>query len=48
MHRNMDTGNGDDVQFNPARTYPFGLAVFDNAGGVKHAVSQEVLFLEFK
>lgn len=48
IHRNMDTGNSDDVQFNPARTYPFGLSVFDNAGGFKHAISQEVLFLKFK
>ncbi|MBC8280579.1 MAG: hypothetical protein H8E48_07330 [Chloroflexi bacterium] len=48
MHRKMDTDNNDDVQFNPARTYPFGVAVFDNAGGFKHAVSPEVLFLEFK
>lgn len=48
MHRKMDTGNNDDVQFNPARTYQFGAAIFDNAGGFKHAVSQDVIFLEFK
>ncbi|NQW23208.1 MAG: hypothetical protein HQ475_07180 [SAR202 cluster bacterium] len=48
MHRKLDTGNNDDVQFNPARSYPFGVAVFDNAGGFKHAISQEALFLKFK
>lgn len=47
MHRALDTGNNDDVEFNTARDYPFGLSVFDNAGGFKHAVSQEVLFLQF-
>lgn len=48
LHRKLNTGNDDDVQFNTARTYPFGLSVFDNAGGANHAVSQDVLWLKFK
>lgn len=48
LNRALNTGNEDDVQFNPARTYPFGLAIFDNAGGVQHTVSQDPLTLKFK
>lgn len=48
LHRSLNTGHDDDVQFNTARTYPFGLAVFDNAGGVTHTVSEDPLTLKFK
>ena len=48
LHRALNTGHEDDVQFNTARTYPFGLAIFDNAGGADHTVSQDPLTLTFK
>jgi uncharacterized protein YbaA (DUF1428 family) len=31
MRRKLNTGYDDDLQFNTRKTYPFGLAVFDNA-----------------
>jgi hypothetical protein len=48
FHRKMDSGHDDDVKFVAGRTYPFGLSVFDNAGGVNHTVSSDVLTLQFK
>jgi len=34
------------VQFDPARRYPFGFAVFDNAA-VRHATPDDALFMVF-
>lgn len=48
IHRKLDTGTDDDVKFIPGKTYPFGLAVFDNIGAVNHTVSQDVYTLKFK
>jgi len=35
--RPLDTGNADDVAFDPTQEYPFGLAIFDNAA-IAHAI----------
>lgn len=48
FHRKLDTGHDDDIKFVPGKVYPFGLSVFDSAGGVHHTVSQDVLKLRFK
>ncbi|MEK7862031.1 MAG: ethylbenzene dehydrogenase-related protein, partial [Chloroflexota bacterium] len=48
FHRKLDTGHSDDVQFVAGKTYPFGLSVFDNTGGVNHTISEDVLTLKFK
>jgi len=32
LARKLNTGNADDVAFDPTKTYPFGLAVYDDAG----------------
>lgn len=32
LSRKLKTGNDDDVAFDPAKTYPFSLAVYDDAG----------------
>lgn len=47
FQRKLDTGHDDDVQFTTGRSYPFGLSVFDNAGGVDHTTSSDVLILKF-
>ncbi|NOY48377.1 MAG: hypothetical protein GXO84_09335 [Chlorobi bacterium] len=36
--RKLDTGNDDDVIFDPVQEYPFGLGVFDNAA-IAHAIT---------
>lgn len=47
MSRKLDTGNEDDVQFNPRKKYPFGVAVFDNSH--EHdSYNSEPLVLSFK
>lgn len=48
FHRKLNTGHDDDITFVVGKTYPFGLSVFDNAGGVNHTVSSDVLTLKFK
>ena len=48
FQRKLDTGHDDDVKFVVGKTYPFGLAVFDNTGGVHHTISEDVLKLKFK
>ena len=48
FHRKLDTGHDDDVKFITGKTYPFGVSVFDNAGGANHTVSGDVLTLKFK
>lgn len=46
--RKLSTGSPYDVQFNDLKkTYPFGVAVFDNAQ-VRHAYDTSVRFLAFK
>ena len=45
--RKLVTGSKYDVQFNdPAKTYYFGMAAFDNAQ-VRHAISYDALKMEF-
>lgn len=46
LSRKLLTGSKFDVQFEPARRYPFGIAVFDNAA-VRHATPDDPLFLVF-
>ena len=47
MSRKLQTGNDDDVQFNTRKTYPFGIAVFDNAHE-HNSYNSEPLKLKFK
>jgi hypothetical protein len=47
LHRKLDTGNDDDVKLVPGKSHPFGLSVFDNAGGINHTVSVDVFLLKF-
>jgi hypothetical protein len=44
--RKLRTGSKYDVQFDPARRYPFGFAVFDNAQ-VRHATTDDASYLVF-
>ncbi len=40
LGRDLDTGNGDDVMFDPADPYHFNIATMDNGGGgAEHRVS---------
>lgn len=48
MSRALSTGNPDDLAFQPPKNVPFGVAVFDNAGDLEHAVGGEVLTLSWK
>ncbi len=32
LARKLKTGNDDDVAFDPSKTYPFSMAVYDDAG----------------
>lgn len=48
FHRKLNTAHEDDVEFVTGKTYPFGLAVFDSAGGANHTISSDVLTLKFK
>ncbi len=48
LRRALNTGHEDDVSFQVGKAYPFGLAVFDNAGGVNHTISEGALTLKFK
>jgi hypothetical protein len=47
LHRKLDTGHEDDVKLVTGKTFPFGLAVHDNAGAVNHTVSSDVYLLKF-
>lgn len=47
MSRKLDTGNEDDVQFNPRKKYPFGVAVF-NDSHEHDSYNSEPLLLSFK
>ncbi|MEJ8834978.1 ethylbenzene dehydrogenase-related protein [Ramlibacter sp. AN1133] len=46
ISRKLQTGSRYDVQFDPAKRYPFGFAVFDNAQ-VRHATPDDALFMVF-
>jgi hypothetical protein len=46
LSRKLQTGSKFDVQFDPAKRYPFGFAVFDNAA-VRHATPDDTLFMVF-
>jgi hypothetical protein len=46
LARKLVTGSKFDVQFEPAKRYPFGIAVFDNAA-VRHATPDDTLFMVF-
>jgi hypothetical protein len=47
LHRKLDTGNDDDVAFNPRKKYSFGMALFDNSGD-EDSYDSEVITLQFK
>jgi len=47
LHRKLDTGNDDDVAFNPRKKYSFAMALFDNSGD-EDSYDSEVLTLQFK
>jgi len=46
LSRKLQTGSKFDVQFDPAKRYAFGWAVFDNAA-VRHATPDDALFMVF-
>jgi hypothetical protein len=47
LHRKLDTGNDDDVAFNPRKKDSFAMALFDNSGD-EDSYDSEVLTLQFK
>jgi hypothetical protein len=47
MSRKLETGNDDDAQFNTRKSYPFAIAVFDNAHE-HNSYNSEPLKLRFK
>ena len=47
LHRKLDTGNEDDVAFNPRKKYNFTMALFDDSGD-EDSYDSEVLTLQFK
>ncbi len=47
LSRKLQTGSKYDVQFDPARRYAFGWAIFDNAA-VRHATPDDALFMVFQ
>ena len=47
LHRKLDTGNDDDVAFNPRKKYSFAMALFDDSGD-EDSYDSEVMTLEFK
>ena len=47
LHRKLDTGNDDDVAFNPRKKYSFAMALFDNSGD-EDSYDSEVITLQFK
>jgi hypothetical protein len=46
LSRQLDTGNDDDVAFNPRKKYNFAMALFDNSGD-EDSYDSEVLMLQF-
>ena len=46
LSRKLDTGNDDDVAFNPRRKYSFAMALFDDSGDAD-SYDSEALSLEF-
>lgn len=46
LARKLDTGNADDVAFNPRKKYSFALALFDDSGD-ENSYDSEVLTLKF-
>ena len=47
LSRKLNTGNEDDVAFDPRREYSFAIAVFDDSGD-EHSYDSEVLTLRFR
>jgi hypothetical protein len=47
LHRKLDTGNDDDVAFNPRKKYSFAMALFDDSGD-EDSYDSEVITLQFK
>ena len=47
LYRKLDTGNEDDVAFNPRKKYSFAMALFDNSGD-EDSYDSEVITLQFK
>lgn len=47
LSRKLDTGNEDDVAFNPRKQYNFALALFDDSGD-ENSYDSEVITLKFK
>ena len=46
LYRKLDTGNDDDVAFNPRKKYNFAMALFDDSGD-ENSYDSEVLTLQF-
>ena len=46
LYRQLDTGNDDDVAFNPRKKYNFAMALFDDSGD-EDSYDSEVLSLQF-
>ena len=46
LYRQLDTGNDDDVAFNPRKKYNFAMALFDDSGD-EDSYDSEVLRLQF-
>jgi len=46
LYRKLDTGNDDDVAFNPRKKYSFAMALFDDSGD-ENSYDSEVLTLQF-
>ncbi len=46
LYRKLDTGNDDDVAFNPRKTYSFAMALFDDSGD-EDSYDSEILTLKF-
>jgi hypothetical protein len=47
LRRMLNTGNEDDVVFNPPKLVPFGLAIVDDGGGLPHTVGADPITLEW-
>lgn len=47
MHRKLDTGNTDDLKFDPTQSYLFELAVWDGLDEINHTVGHDVYTLTF-
>lgn len=44
IKRALNTGHPDDVQFDPAKVYYFGLSIFDNGDGKEHATTRDTVY----